>query len=87
MWPRPAAAFWPPISSAWATPASPTSPTPSTYPARYLDAWFDALGPAQAASPVVHDWGGTLAFDRAARRPRRVRSLAFTETIICALAG
>lgn len=53
--------------------------------ARYLDAWFDALGLAGAVL-VGHDRGGALAFDRAARPPARlpgrVRGLAFTETII-----
>ena len=49
--------------------------------ARYLDAWFDALG----LDDVVlagHDWGGALAFDWAARHPGRVRGLAFFETIV-----
>jgi haloalkane dehalogenase len=50
--------------------------------ARYLDAWFEALGLTEAVL-VGHDWGGALAFDRAARRPGRIRGLAFMETIIC----
>ncbi|MFJ3984975.1 haloalkane dehalogenase [Streptomyces fungicidicus] len=54
--------------------------------ARYLDAWFDALGLAEAVL-VGHDWGGALAFDRAARLPDRVRGLAFTETIVKPLVG
>ncbi|MCB8900921.1 MULTISPECIES: haloalkane dehalogenase [unclassified Streptomyces] len=54
--------------------------------ARYLDAWFDALGLDEAVL-VGHDWGGALAFDRAARLPGRVRGLAFTETIIKPLVG
>jgi haloalkane dehalogenase len=49
--------------------------------ARYLDAWFDALGLRDAVL-VGHDWGGALAFDRAARHPDRVRGIAFTETIV-----
>jgi haloalkane dehalogenase len=49
--------------------------------ARYLDAWFDALG-LERAVLVGHDWGGALAFDRAARHPEQVRALAFMETII-----
>ncbi|MFD2350624.1 haloalkane dehalogenase [Nonomuraea ferruginea] len=49
--------------------------------ARYLDAWFDALGLDQVVL-VGHDWGGALAFDWAARNPGRVRGIAFTETII-----
>ncbi|WP_410099100.1 haloalkane dehalogenase [Streptomyces sp. STR69] len=49
--------------------------------ARYLDAWFDALGLRDTVL-VGHDWGGALAFDRAARHPDRVRGIAFTETIV-----
>ncbi|GAA2938130.1 MULTISPECIES: haloalkane dehalogenase [Streptomyces] len=54
--------------------------------ARHLDAWFDALELTEAVL-VGHDWGGTLAFDRAARLPDRVRGLAFTETIVKPLYG
>ncbi|MBP0455194.1 haloalkane dehalogenase [Kitasatospora sp. RG8] len=49
--------------------------------ARYLDAWFDALG-LDGVILVGHDWGGALAFDWAARHPGRVRGVAFTETIV-----
>ncbi|MCX4751365.1 haloalkane dehalogenase [Kitasatospora sp. NBC_01287] len=49
--------------------------------ARYLDAWFDALGLDQVIL-VGHDWGGALAFDQAARHPGRVLGLAFLETIV-----
>lgn len=49
--------------------------------ARYLDAWFDALGLDDVVL-VGHDWGGALAFDWAARHPDRVRGVAFTETIV-----
>ncbi|MGX9886656.1 haloalkane dehalogenase [Streptomyces sp. NPDC002276] len=49
--------------------------------ARYLDAWFDALGLRDAVL-VGHDWGGALAFDWATRHPDRVRGIAFTETIV-----
>jgi haloalkane dehalogenase len=50
--------------------------------ARYLEAFFDALGLAEVVL-VGHDWGGSLAFDWAARqRPGRVRGLAFFETIV-----
>jgi haloalkane dehalogenase len=47
--------------------------------ARYLDAWFDALG-LERVVLVGHDWGGVLAFDRAARHPGRVAGIAFFET-------
>ncbi|MFJ8864170.1 haloalkane dehalogenase [Streptomyces sp. NPDC102473] len=49
--------------------------------ARHLDAWFDALG-LDGVVLVGHDWGGSLAFDFAARHPGRVRGIAFTETIV-----
>jgi haloalkane dehalogenase len=49
--------------------------------ARYLDAWFDALGLDQVVL-IGHDWGGALAFDWAARHPGRVLGIAFTETIV-----
>jgi haloalkane dehalogenase len=49
--------------------------------ARYLDAWFEALGLDEVVL-VGHDWGGALAFDWAARHPGRVRGLAFMETIV-----
>jgi haloalkane dehalogenase len=49
--------------------------------ARYLDAWFDALGLDDVVL-VGHDWGGALACDWAARHPERVRGLAVFEAII-----
>ncbi|MFG2109412.1 alpha/beta fold hydrolase [Micromonospora chersina] len=49
--------------------------------ARYLDAWFDALGLTDVVL-VGHDWGGALAFDWAARHPERVRGVAFLETMV-----
>jgi haloalkane dehalogenase len=49
--------------------------------ARYLDAWFDALG-LHGVVLVGHDWGGALAFDWATRHPDRVIGVAFMETII-----
>ncbi|MER6817345.1 haloalkane dehalogenase [Spirillospora sp. NPDC000708] len=49
--------------------------------ARYLDAWFDALG-LEDVVLVGHDWGGSLAFDWAARHPGRARGVAFFETIV-----
>jgi haloalkane dehalogenase len=53
--------------------------------ARYLDAWFDALG-LDRVILVGHDWGGVLAFDWAARHPRRAAGVAFLETIVRPLA-
>lgn len=49
--------------------------------ARYLDAWFDALGLDDVVL-VGHDWGGALAFDHAARHPGHVRGVAFFETFV-----
>ena len=49
--------------------------------ARYLDAWFDALGLDQVAL-IGHDWGGALAFDWAARHPQQVLGIAFLESIV-----
>jgi haloalkane dehalogenase len=49
--------------------------------ARYLDAWFDALGLDRVVL-VGHDWGGALAFDWAAQHPERVLGIAFLESIV-----
>jgi len=49
--------------------------------ARYLDAWFDALGLANVTL-VVHDWGSALGFHWAARHPDRVRALVYMEAIV-----
>lgn len=49
--------------------------------ARYLKAFFDALGLDEVVL-VGHDWGGSLAFDWAARHPGRVRGVAFFEAIV-----
>jgi haloalkane dehalogenase len=49
--------------------------------ARYLEAWFDAVGLEEVVL-VGHDWGGALAFDWAARHPGRARGVAFLETIV-----
>jgi haloalkane dehalogenase len=49
--------------------------------ARYLDAWFDAVGLDDVVL-IGHDWGGALAFDWARRHPGRTRGIAFLETIV-----
>ena len=49
--------------------------------ARYLDAWFDALGLEEVVI-VGHDWGGALGMDWAARHPGRVRGIAVIETFL-----
>lgn len=54
--------------------------------ARYLEAWFDALGLDEVVL-VGHDWGGALAFDWASRHPGKARGLAFMETIVKPMVG
>jgi haloalkane dehalogenase len=49
--------------------------------ARYLDAWFEAVG-VENAVLVVHDWGGPLGFHWAARNPSKVRGIVYMETIV-----
>ncbi len=49
--------------------------------ARYLDAWFEAVG-VERAVLVGHDWGGALGFDWATRHPDRVLGVAFFESIV-----
>ena len=50
--------------------------------ARYLDAWFEALGLTRDVTLVVHDWGSALGFDWAHRHPSRVRALVYMEAIV-----
>jgi haloalkane dehalogenase len=50
--------------------------------ARYLDAWFDALGLHANVTLVLHDWGSALGFDWASRHPERVRAIAYMEAIL-----
>jgi haloalkane dehalogenase len=50
--------------------------------ARYLDAWFDALGLDRKVTLVVHDWGSALGFHWARRHPERVRGLAYMEALV-----
>jgi haloalkane dehalogenase len=49
--------------------------------ARYLDAWFDALG-LRRVTLVVHDWGSALGFHWARRHPERVRGVVYMEAIV-----
>lgn len=49
--------------------------------ARYLDAWFEALGLTRHVTLVLHDWGGALGFHRAARLPGQIAAIAYMETI------
>jgi haloalkane dehalogenase len=50
--------------------------------ARYLDAWFDALGLTRGVTLVVHDWGSALGFHWAHRHPDRVKAVAYMEAIV-----
>lgn len=49
--------------------------------ARYLDAWFEALGLTNVTL-VVHDWGSALGFDWAYRYPERVRGIVYMEAVV-----
>jgi len=50
--------------------------------ARYLDAWFEALGLSRDVLLVVHDWGSALGFHWARRHPARVRGVAYMEAVV-----
>jgi haloalkane dehalogenase len=50
--------------------------------ARYLDAWFEALGLSRDLTLVVHDWGSALGFDWAERHRASVRGLVYMEAIV-----
>ena len=50
--------------------------------ARYLDAWFEALGLDENVTLVGHDWGSALGFYWARRNPGRVSGLAYMEAIV-----
>ena len=50
--------------------------------ARYLDAWFDAVGVTENATFVIHDWGSALGFHWANRHRDAVRGLAYMEAIV-----
>ena len=45
--------------------------------ARYLDAWFDALGLTKNVTLVGHDWGSALGFSWAYRYPDRVKGIVY----------
>jgi haloalkane dehalogenase len=50
--------------------------------ARYLDAWFDAVGLGGEIILVMHDWGSALGFHWAHRHPERIRGLVYMEAIV-----
>ena len=48
----------------------------------YFDAALEALGVAENATLVVHDWGSALGFDWARRHPEAVAGLCYMEAIV-----
>jgi haloalkane dehalogenase len=50
--------------------------------ARYLDAWFEAVGLGSGVTLVMHDWGSALGFHWARRYPERVRGLVYMEALV-----
>ena len=53
--------------------------------ARYLDAWFEAMGLTKNVTLVIHDWGSALGFHWAHRHPDRVKGLVYMEAIVQSL--
>jgi len=53
----------------------------ATDQAKYLEGFMDALQ-LDNKTLVLHDWGGILGFDYAAKHPDRIKAIAFMETII-----
>jgi haloalkane dehalogenase len=53
--------------------------------ARYLDAWFTAMGLTQKITLVVHDWGSALGFYWACRNRSAVKGIAYMEAIVTPL--
>lgn len=49
--------------------------------AKYLDAWFDAVGVTEKATVVVHDWGSALGFYWAHRHSDRIKGIVHFESI------
>jgi haloalkane dehalogenase len=60
---------------------SPTRSYRFVHHARYLDAWFEALGLTRDIILVVHDWGSALGFHRAFRYPKQIKAIAYMEAI------
>jgi len=50
--------------------------------ARYLDAWFEALGLTRNVVLVLHDWGSALGFHRGCRHPDQVQAVAYMEALV-----
>jgi haloalkane dehalogenase len=50
--------------------------------ARYLDAWFEAVGLDRNVVLVLHDWGSALGFHRVRRFPEQVQGIAYMEALV-----
>ena len=50
--------------------------------AKYLEAWFDALGLTERVVLVGHDWGSALGFNWACDHPERVKGIAYMEGVV-----
>lgn len=61
---------------------APSGPLRFVEHARYLDAWFDALGLERNVVLVLHDWGSVLGFHRAHRYPQHVQGIAYMEALV-----
>lgn len=55
--------------------------------ARFLDAWFDAVLPADKVILVIHDWGSGLGFHWANRHRDRVQGIVYMEAIVQPIAS
>jgi haloalkane dehalogenase len=49
---------------------------------RYFDGALEVLGVGERVTLVMHDWGGTLGLDWAARHPDRLKGLAHCEIVV-----
>lgn len=50
--------------------------------ARYLDAWFEAVGATRDVTLVIHDWGSVLGMHRAKRFPKQIKAIAYMEALV-----
>ena len=65
--------------------SSPSGSYRFTDHARYLDAWFDAVGLSGKVILVGHDWGSALAFHWANRNRDRIGGIVYMEAIVQSL--
>jgi haloalkane dehalogenase len=62
--------------------ASPTFSYRFADHARYLDAWFEAVGITERVILVIHDWGSALGFYRALRYREQIAGIAYMEALV-----